>query len=66
MLSSPFFFLAVVEKNYHSFLFPICICMPVRMQRKKGQFTSAKKSEESASCNTGDDSGQDDMPPETM
>ncbi|THG17721.1 hypothetical protein TEA_030137 [Camellia sinensis var. sinensis] len=36
------------------------------MQRKKGQFTSAKKCEESASYNTGEDSGQDDSPPETI
>jgi len=36
------------------------------MQRKKGQFTSSKKSEESASCNTGEDSGQDDTPPESI
>ncbi|KAH7845323.1 hypothetical protein Vadar_000620 [Vaccinium darrowii] len=38
----------------------------LRMQRKKGQFTSSKKSEESASCNTGEDSGQDDTPPESI
>lgn len=38
----------------------------LRMQRKKGQFTSAKKCEESASYNTGEDPGQDDSPPETI
>ncbi|KAE9458836.1 hypothetical protein C3L33_09251, partial [Rhododendron williamsianum] len=43
-----------------------CGLVVAMMQRKKGQFTSAKKSEESASCNTGEDSGQDDTPPETI
>ncbi|KAL6986801.1 GATA transcription factor 25, variant 2 [Sarracenia purpurea var. burkii] len=38
----------------------------LRMQRKKGQFTSSKKSEESGGCNTADDVGQDDIPPETL
>lgn len=61
-----FLHLAALEKSYHSFLFPSFICMSARMQRKKGQFTSSKKSEESASCNTGEDSGQDDTPPESM
>uniref|UniRef100_A0A5B7BXD2 Putative GATA transcription factor 25 n=1 Tax=Davidia involucrata TaxID=16924 RepID=A0A5B7BXD2_DAVIN len=37
----------------------------LRMQRKKGQFTSSKNSEESFSWNTAEDSGQDDSPQET-
>ncbi|XP_028082293.1 GATA transcription factor 25-like [Camellia sinensis] len=44
----------------------VCVYACIRMQRKKGQFTSAKKCEESASYNTGEDSGQDDSPPETI
>ncbi|XAR48486.1 hypothetical protein NMG60_11031315 [Bertholletia excelsa] len=38
----------------------------LRMQRKRGQFTSAKKSEESAGCETGEDAGQVSSPPETL
>ncbi|KAL8153960.1 hypothetical protein V2J09_011720, partial [Rumex salicifolius] len=34
----------------------------LRMQRKKGQFTSTKKQEGASSCNAGQDSGSDDTP----
>ncbi|CAK9186577.1 unnamed protein product [Ilex paraguariensis] len=37
----------------------------LRMQRKKGQFTSAKKFEEFVGCSNPEDSGQDESPPET-
>lgn len=38
----------------------------LRMQRKKGQFTSSKKPEDAPRCSTGQDSGSDDTPSETM